>query len=90
MKVIYHKDFNLSYCSDPAAAFGRIEAVHGVIKERVTFVNAVPATAEDIDTVHTPSHIEMVQRGNIIYALALYHIDMTGGMYGIDVFSCRG
>lgn len=71
MKVVYHKDFNLSYCSDPAAAFGRIEAVHGVIKERVTFVNAVPATAEDIDAVHTPSHIEMVRREGIYDIAAL-------------------
>jgi len=71
MKVIYHKDFNLSYCSDPAAVFGLIEAVHKAIKERVTFVNAVPATPEDIDAVHTPTHIEMVRREGIYDIAAL-------------------
>ena len=71
MKVIYHKDFDMSYCSDPAAAFGRIEAVYSVIRERVTMINAVPAAEADIDAVHTRTHVEMVRREGIYDIAAL-------------------
>jgi len=62
MKVIFHDDFYESYCSDPAAAPGRIEAIVETIGERVTFVEALPATGEDIAACHTESHIEKVKR----------------------------
>ena len=69
MKVIYHEDFNQSYCSDPAAAPGRIEAVVKAISNRVTFVPAVPANMEDIAAVHTKSHINRVN-SEAIYDIA--------------------
>lgn len=62
MKVIYHDDFNQVYTNDPAAAVGRIEAVYNVIKDKVTLVEATPARREEIEAVHTPSHIEYVTR----------------------------
>ena len=71
MKVIYSKEFDISYCSDPAAAFGRIEAVYSVIKDRVKIINAVPAAEEDIAAVHTQNHLEMVRREGIYDIAAL-------------------
>lgn len=71
MKVIYHKDFNDSYCADPAAAPGRIEAVVKTIRNRVTFIDAVPAAAEDIAAVHTESHIRRVTSEGIYYIASL-------------------
>lgn len=69
MKVIYHNDFNQTYCSDPAAAPGRIEAVFKAIRNRVTFIDATPADKEDIAAVHTPYHIERVV-SDAIYDIA--------------------
>lgn len=71
MKVIYHNDFNQSYCSDPAAAPGRIEAVHKAIRNRVTFIDATPADKEDIAAIHTPYHIERVTSDAIYYIASL-------------------
>ncbi len=71
MKVIYSKEFDMSYCSDPAAAFGRIEAVYTVIRDRVTLVPARPATEADIAAVHTRNHVEMVRREGIYDIAAL-------------------
>jgi len=42
MKVIYHEDFDHSYCSDPAAAPGRIEAIVKAIRSRVSFITGKP------------------------------------------------
>ena len=71
MKVTYHKDFNASYCSDPAAAPGRIEAVVKAIQNRVTFIDAIPAEKADIAAIHTPSHIAGVTREGIYNIAAL-------------------
>lgn len=71
MKVIYSESFNVSYCSDPAAAFGRIEAVVSAVRDAVTFVEAIPASEEDIAAVHTKSHIDMVRREGIFEIAAL-------------------
>lgn len=60
MKVIYHEDFNQVYCSDPASASGRIEAVVDVIRDSVNFVEAIPAEKEDIAAVHSEYHINHV------------------------------
>lgn len=68
MKVVYHKDYNQSYCADPAAAEGRIEAVYDAIRDSVTFVKAVPAAVEDIEACHTQYHIDHIKR------LGLYDI----------------
>jgi len=69
MKVIYHEDFDHSYCSDPAAAPGRIEAVVKAIRNRVSFIEAIRANAEDIEAVHTKSHISMVN-SEAVYDIA--------------------
>ena len=71
MQVICHKDFNKTYCSDPAAASGRIEAVYKVIRDRVTFVEAIPAEKEDIAAVHSASHIDYVTDAGLYNISAL-------------------
>lgn len=71
MKVIYHEDFTQSYCSDPAAAPGRIEAVVKAIRNNVTFVHAIPAKEEDIAAVHSQSHIKRVKSEGIYNIAAL-------------------
>jgi len=68
MKVIYHEDFLQSYCGDPAAAEGRIDAVLEVLGDSVTFIEAVPADVEDISACHTEYHIDHIKR------MGLYHI----------------
>ncbi|MDY6844274.1 MAG: histone deacetylase family protein [Thermodesulfobacteriota bacterium] len=71
MDVVYHNDYNTVYASDPAASHGRIEAVYHVIKDHVTFVEAKPATIEDIAAVHTTFHIGNVSRLGIYDIAAL-------------------
>ncbi len=71
MKVIYHENFTQSYCSDPAAAPGRIEAIVKAIRNSVTFVKAIPATEEDIAAVHSPYHIKKVKSDGIYDIAAL-------------------
>ncbi len=71
MKVIYHPDFNYSYTYDPAAAIGRMESVIRVIKDRVTFVDAVPAGEDDIAAVHTRNHMDQVKREGVADIAAL-------------------
>ena len=71
MKVVFHEDFFRSYTMDPAAATGRIEAVVEVVRDKVTFVQAVPASDEDIAAVHTKSHIAEVTREGLYDIAAL-------------------
>lgn len=71
MKVIYSTEFNHSYTYDPAAAIGRMESVVQVIQDRVTFVDAVPATEKDIAAVHTAEHIAQVRREGLYDIAAL-------------------
>ena len=71
MKVIYHEDFKESYCSDPAAADGRIEAVIEVIEDRVKFVDAIPADEGDILACHTDNHVAHVRRQGLYDIAAL-------------------
>lgn len=71
MKVIYHADFNPSYSYDPAAAIGRMEAIVQVIRDRVHFMDAMPADEEDIAAVHTPDHIASVKREGVYDVAAL-------------------
>lgn len=69
MKVIFHKDFYQVYTSDPASAAGRMEAVVEVIEPNVEFVDAQPASKEDIAAVHTATHIAHV-KGRGLYPIA--------------------
>jgi acetoin utilization deacetylase AcuC-like enzyme len=71
MKVIFHDDFYESYCSDPAAAPGRIEAIMKAVGGNVSFVEARPASPEDIAACHTNSHIEQVRRQGLYDIAAL-------------------
>jgi acetoin utilization deacetylase AcuC-like enzyme len=69
MKVVFHEDFYQVYTSDPAASAGRLESVMAVIKPRVEFVTAQPATPKQILSVHGKTHLESVrQRG--LYEIA--------------------
>jgi len=69
MKIICHEEFKRSYCFDPAAADGRIEAVIEAIKGRVEWVDAIPAEEDDIRACHTDNHIANV-RGQGLYGIA--------------------
>lgn len=60
MKVVYHPAFTQVYTHDPAAKPGRMEAILAAIKDRATFLEAVPATRDQIGLAHTRSHIEQV------------------------------
>ncbi len=71
MKVVFSEDFHQSYSSDPAAAYGRMEAVLRVLRGRVTLVDAVPATAEDIAAVHTAVHSARVAAEGVFEIAAL-------------------
>ena len=71
MKVYFHDDFYESYCADPAAAPGRIEAVVQALRGKVDFVDAVPASRTDIVACHTDQHIEHVRRQGLYEIAAL-------------------
>lgn len=68
MKVVTHGDFHVVYNNDPAAAPGRIESIRRAIVDEVEFIRATPARKEDIEAVHSTSHIGHVSR------LGLYDI----------------
>jgi acetoin utilization deacetylase AcuC-like enzyme len=61
MKVVFHEDFYRHYNSDPAAEPGRMEAVMEAVAGRVDLVTPQPADIEDIQAVHTESHIRHVK-----------------------------
>jgi acetoin utilization deacetylase AcuC-like enzyme len=61
MKVVYHKDFNQVYTSDPAAASGRMESIVETIEPHVAFVQAEPALRAHIAAVHTDIQIQKVE-----------------------------
>lgn len=71
MKVVFHEDFRSSYTSDPAAENGRMEAVERLIRDRVIWIQAVPATEEEIAAVHTHTHMERVRRKGVYDIAAL-------------------
>ena len=71
MKVVFHEDFRMPYTSDPAAEGGRMEAVEWAIRDRVTWIKAVPAPEEAIAAVHTREHIARVRRDGLYDIAAL-------------------
>jgi acetoin utilization deacetylase AcuC-like enzyme len=71
MKVVYHEDYNEVYSTDPASAPGRIQAVEKALRGKVTFVEPVAATQEDILKVHTPHHVRSVEREGVYDIAAL-------------------
>jgi len=60
MKVIFHEDFYQVYTGDPAAAAGRMESIVKAVEAHVTWVQAKPATRQDLAAVHTEAHIQAV------------------------------
>jgi acetoin utilization deacetylase AcuC-like enzyme len=62
MKVVFHEEFYRVYTSDPAAAPGRLEPVIQAIEATVDFIEAQPATVEQLEYVHEKCHIERIQR----------------------------
>jgi acetoin utilization deacetylase AcuC-like enzyme len=71
MKIVFRNEFYQVYTSDPAAEAGRIEAIINVIEPYSEFVEAEPASEEQIRTVHTQSHIEWVRRKDLYDISAL-------------------
>lgn len=71
MKVVYHQAFNQVYTSDPAAKDGRIRAIKSALMGKVDFVTPEPATREDILRVHTPGHVDYVERKGLYDIAAL-------------------
>lgn len=71
MKVVFHEDFYKTYTSDPAAARGRMESIVKAIEDKVEFVEAKPATEEDIALVHTVIHIDSIKRQGLYDIAAL-------------------
>jgi acetoin utilization deacetylase AcuC-like enzyme len=71
MKVVYHEDYKQVYTTDPASAPGRIEAIEFALSGKVTFVEPQEASREDILKVHTPNHINDVEREGVYDIAAL-------------------
>jgi acetoin utilization deacetylase AcuC-like enzyme len=71
MKVVYHKDYNEVYTSDPASAAGRIQAIEIALYGKVNFITPLPATREDILQVHTTEHVKSVEREGVYEIAAL-------------------
>ena len=71
MKVVYHEDYNEVYSTDPASAPGRIQVVETVLRGKVTFVEPVAASKEDILKIHTPDHVRSVEREGVYDIAAL-------------------
>ena len=71
MKVVFHNDFYDVYTFEPAAAAGRMEAVMACLGDEYEVIQAVAATAEDIEAVHTARHIEYIHRQKLYNIAAL-------------------
>ena len=71
MKVVFHEDFQAVYTSDPAAAKGRMAAVVAAIRDQAEFVEAKPATEDEITAVHTPAHVARVRERGLYGISAL-------------------
>ncbi len=68
VKVVFSEAFYPCYVEDAAAVEGRMEAIVGVIHDKVDFIEAQPALEEDISAVHSKEQVERVKR------LGLYEI----------------
>jgi acetoin utilization deacetylase AcuC-like enzyme len=85
MKVVFSEAFYPCYVEDPAALEGRMESIVGVIRDKVTFIDADYASEKDILAVHSPDHVERVKRRGLyeIASLAAGGAIQTG-MIGLD------
>ncbi len=71
MKVYFHDAFYQVYCSDPAAAAGRIEAVVAALEDEFAFETIRPAAEIDILRVHSRRHLEQVRAEGVFEIAAL-------------------
>lgn len=71
MNVVYHNRYCDVYSSDPASAPGRIESIHKELHGQFEFIQPAPATEEDIELVHSRSHIDSVKANTPVFEMAL-------------------
>jgi len=71
MRVIMHPDFLEVYTNDPAAAPGRLEPIVEAIGGTAEFEEPLPAGWDDIEAVHTPRHMQRVEREGVYRISAL-------------------
>jgi|YelNatPaOPRAMG01_1025707.scaffolds.fasta_scaffold04651_5 acetoin utilization deacetylase AcuC-like enzyme len=71
MKIIFHERFYDVYAREPAAAPGRMEAIVSALGQEMPFINAEPATEEDIALVHTNDHIARIKNSPDLYEISL-------------------
>ena len=71
MKVVFSEAFYPCYVNDAAAVEGRMESVVGVIRDKVTFIEAEPASEKDILAVHSLEQLERVKRIGLYEIAAL-------------------
>lgn len=71
MKVVFHSDFHGTYTNDPASEEGRLEPSERILKTRYTFVEARPASSEQVRLVHGERHIATVERDTEVWRMAL-------------------
>jgi len=71
MKVVFHEDFYQVYTGDPAAAFGRMEAIVETIEPHVEFITAGPALRPHIAAIHSEMHIQQVENQGLYEIAAL-------------------
>lgn len=71
MKVVTSELFHPSYTWDPAAKRGRIEAIRASIDGIADYVEAQPATREELAAAHGEAHIRSVEREGLYDVAAL-------------------
>lgn len=71
MKVVYHEKYRTVYSSDPASAPGRIEAIYEALRGEFEFVEAKPASEEDVLLIHDRRHVEYVKEDEVLFEVAL-------------------
>lgn len=71
MKVVFSEAFYPCYVEDAAAVDGRMESIVGVIRDKVVFIEAEPATEEDILAVHDREQLDRVKRKGLFEISAL-------------------
>ncbi|MHA1680723.1 MAG: histone deacetylase family protein [Promethearchaeota archaeon] len=70
-KYIYSNKFDRGgYAADPAATRERFDSIHALMK-RMEYIEAKPATMEDIRRVHEERHVQYVQEDDYLFEMAL-------------------
>jgi len=71
LKVVYHEKYRTVYSGDPASAPGRIEAIYEALKDEFEFVEARPASEDDVRLIHDRHHVDYVKRDSVLFEVAL-------------------